>query len=105
MPVSLSGVMFGTIDPSGPFPFGLPAIKRELSSACVMPRGVWHSPQCPTARTRYSPRARPDVGALGGGFSRGANVAGHAGRNTDSNMGIVIFFGVLARRTGGTDRR
>src|SRR5687768_10289210 len=105
MPVSLSGVMFGTIDPSGPLPFGLPAMKRVLSSAWVMPRGVWHSPQCPTARTRYSPRARPDVGAVGGGFSRGANVASQAGRKTDSNIGTVIFFGVLARRTGGADRR
>src|SRR5580765_705857 len=105
MPVSVSGVILGTAEPSGPLPFGLPARKRLLSSACVMPRGVWHSPQWPTARTRYSPRARPDEGAVGGGVSRGAKAVSHAGRKTLSNIGIVIFFGEFARRTGGTDRR
>src|SRR2546425_13172563 len=103
MPVSRSGVILGTASPSGPV--GLPARKRELSVACVMVRGVWHSPQWLTARTRYSPRGRPAVGAVGGGVSRGANAASHAGRNTLSKSGTVIFFGVLGRFTGGTLRR
>src|SRR3989442_9914933 len=55
----------------------------------VMVRGVWHSPQWATARTRYSPLGTPAVGAAAGGVSRGANAASHAGRNTDSNSGTV----------------
>src|SRR5207342_2294187 len=86
-------------------PLGDPPRKRELSLACVTPRGVWHSPQCPTARTRYSPRATPEVGAVGGGVSRGAKAASQAGRNTLSNRGMVIFFGVFGRLTGGRVRR
>ena len=101
--MSLSGVMFGTGSPSGPF--GVPPRNRELSVAWVTPRGVWHSPQWPTARTRYSPRARPEVGAVGGGVSRGAKAASHVGRNTLSNSGTVIFFGSFARFTGGRLRR
>src|SRR5262245_43552233 len=97
--------MFGTSEPSGPLPLGLPARKRLLSSACVIPRGVWHSPQWPTARTRYSPRASPEVGAVAGGVSRGAKAASQAGRKTLSNIGPAIILGVLARRTGGRDRR
>src|SRR5262249_12821803 len=62
-------------------------------------------PQCPTARTRYSPRATPDTGAAGGGVSLAAKVMSQAGRNTLSNMGTVIFFGVFLRLTGGTERR
>src|SRR5262245_56566947 len=99
-PVSLSGVMLGTSEPSGPLPLGLPARNRELSVAMVMVRGVWHSPQWATARTRYSPRATPDAGALGGGVSRGAKAASQAGRNTLSNSGTVIFFVGVARLTG-----
>ena len=94
--------MLGTGSPSGPF--GDPPRNRELSVAWVTPRGVWHSPQCPTARTRYSPRARPEVGALAGGVSRGAKAASQAGRNTLSNSGMV-FFGWFARFTGGRLRR
>src|SRR6266566_1002978 len=90
-PVWGSGVMFGTSDFSGPC--GLPARKRELSVAYVIVRGVWHSPQCPTARTRYSPRAVPLVGAADGGVSRGANAASQAGKNTDSNIGTMMRFG------------
>ncbi len=66
---------------------------------------MWHSPQCPTARTRYSPRATPDTGAAGGGVSLAAKVTSQAGRKTLSNMGTVIFFGVFLRLTGGTERR
>src|SRR5437762_1202394 len=47
--------MLGTSESSGPF--GFPARNLELSVAMVMVRGVWHSPQWPTARTRYSPLA------------------------------------------------
>src|SRR5512136_675943 len=90
-PVSLSGVMFGTMEFSGPL--GFPARKRELSTAWVTPRGVWHSPQWPTARTRYSPRGKPEVGAVGGGVSLAAKAASHAGRKTDSKRGTLIFFG------------
>src|SRR5882724_8928817 len=68
-------------------------------------RGVWHSPQCPTARTRYSPRATPDTGAAAGGVSLAAKVTSQAGRKTLSNIGTVIFFGVFLRLTGGTERR
>src|SRR5437870_13865372 len=95
--------MFGTSESSGPL--GLPARKRELSVAIVMVRGVWHSPQWATARTRYSPRATPDVGANVGGVSLGANAASQAGRNTLSNTGTLIFFGGLARFTVGPVRR
>ena len=95
--------MFGTSESSGPL--GLPARKRELSVAMVMVRGVWHSPQCATARTRYSPRATPPVGAVGGGVSFGAKAASQAGRNTDSNIGTVICFGWFGRLTGGRVRR
>src|SRR5437660_6756650 len=95
--------MFGTSDSSGPL--GLPARKRVLSVAIVIVRGVWHSPQWATARTRYSPRATPEVGADVGGLSRGANAASHAGRNTLSNIGTEIFFGCFACLTGGTERR
>src|SRR5215813_12747434 len=105
-PVPLSGVRLAVACPSGPVFLELPARKRELSTAIVMDeRGVWHSPQWPTARTRYSPRAVPEVGAAGGGVSFAANVISHAGRNTLSNIGIVIFFGGVARLTGGTLRR
>src|SRR5713226_5757906 len=105
MPVSRSGVMLGTADPSGPLPFWLPAKKRLLSTDMVMVRGVWHSPQWPTARARYSPRATPEVGAVGGGISREAKVASHAGRNTLSNIGTVIFLAGAALFTAGTERR
>src|SRR5882724_7187784 len=91
--------MLGTSESSGPL--GLPARNRLLSVAIVMVRGVWHSPQWPTARTRYSPRATPVVGAFGGGVSRGANAASQAGRKTDSNSGTEIFFGWLGRVTAG----
>ena len=97
MPVSTSGVMFGIAWSSGPF--GFPARKRLLSVAIVSVRGVWHSPQWPTARTRYSPRGTPAVGAFGGGASRGAKAASQAGRNTDSNIGIS-FLGCFALVTG-----
>src|SRR5262245_28891505 len=93
--------MFGTSESSGPL--ALPARNRELSVAIVIVRGVWHSPQWPTARTRYSPRATPDAGAEGGGVSRGAKAASHAGRNTDSNKGTVIFLGGVFRLIGGSD--
>ena len=43
--------------------FWFPARNRVLSTAIVMVRGVWHSPQWATARVRYSPRATPDVAA------------------------------------------
>ena len=57
-------------------------VKRELSTAMVMAeRGVWHSPQCPTARTRYSPRATPETGAVTG---RPAGTA--AGNRISSGM-------------------
>src|SRR5437879_5468287 len=95
--------MLGTSESSGPF--GFPARNLELSVAMVMVRGVWHSPQWATARTRYSPRATPDVGADVGGVSFGANAASQAGRNTLSNIGTLIFFGWLARFTVGTVRR
>src|SRR6266851_9399897 len=92
--------------PSGPVLFELPASRRELSTAIVMAeRGVWHSPQWPTARTRYSPRGRPATGAAGGGVSLAAKVASQTGRKKLSNIGTTIFFGVLARCTGGTVRR
>src|SRR6266542_6778836 len=68
-------------------------------------RDVWHCPQCTTERTRYSPRATPETGAAGGGVSLVAKVMSQAGRNTLSNMGTVIFLGVLRRLTGGTLRR
>jgi len=80
--------MFGTSESSGPL--GLPAKKRELSVAIVIVRGVWHSPQWATARTRYSPRATPVDGTDVGGFSIGANAASHAGKNTLSNIGTEI---------------
>ena len=83
--------MFGTSESSGPL--GFPPRKRELSVAIVMVRGVWHSPQWPTARTRYSPRATPEVGTAAGGVSRGAKAESQAGRTTLSNIGTVIFFG------------
>src|ERR1700730_793600 len=106
MPVALSGVMLAVACPSGPVFLELPARKRVLSTAMVIAdRGVWHSPQCPTARTRYSPRAPPETGAAGGGVSLEAKVMSHAGRKTLSNIGMVIFFGVLGRFTGGTLRR
>ena len=70
-----------------------------------MVRGVWHSPQWATARTRYSPLGTPAVGAAAGGVSRGANAASQAGRNTDSNSGTVMRLGCLARLTGVTVRR
>src|SRR5215475_5967219 len=106
MPVDLSGVMLGAACPSGPVFFGLPARKRELSTAIVVsPRGVWHSPQWATARTRYSPRAAPVVGAAAGGVSRGEKAASHVGRNTDSKRGTVIFFAWFARGTGASVRR
>src|SRR6185436_9988362 len=95
--------MFGIAWSSGPL--GLPARNRLLSVAIVMVRGEWHSPQCPTARTRYSPRAVPLVGAFGGGVSFGAKAANQVGRNTDSNSGMVIFLGWLARLIGGVVRR
>src|SRR5204863_7020375 len=95
--------MLGTSESSGPF--GFPARNLELSVAMVMPRGVWHSPQWPTARTRYSPRATPDVGAAGGGDSRGANAASHAGRKTDSKRGTTLFLGGFGRLAGGKLRR
>src|SRR4029450_9899662 len=94
--------MFGISESSGPF--GGAARKGALSVAIVMVRGVWHSPQWATARTRYSPRAVPEVGTAVGGVSRGANAASQAGRSTLSNIGKV-FFGRLARFTGGTVRR
>ena len=72
-----------------------------MSLAIVIVRGVWHSPQWPTAFTRYSPRAGPTVGAFGGGVSRGAKAASQAGRKTDSNSGTAIFLGWLALFTGG----
>src|SRR5215510_8267825 len=103
MPVALSGVMLGTTEFSGPR--ALPARKRELSTAWVIPRGVWHSPQCETALTRYSPRATPDVGAVAGGVSRGENAASQVGRKTDSKSGTVIFLGLLVRLTGARVRR
>src|SRR5262249_11786397 len=68
-------------------------------------RGVWHSPQWPTARTRYSPRATPETGAADGGVSLEAKVMSHAGRNTLSNIGMVIFFAGVGLRAGGTLRR
>jgi hypothetical protein len=71
----------------------------------VIVRGVWHSPQWATARVRYSPRATPEVGAAAGGVSRAAKVASHAGGNTLSNIGTVIFLAGVARLTGGTERR
>src|SRR5437773_1306074 len=95
--------MLGTSESSGPF--GFPARNRELSVAMVMVRGVWHSPQWATARTRYSPRATPVVGAEVGAVSRGANAASHVGRNTLSKSGTVIFLGGVARFTGGSVRR
>src|SRR5437773_11795223 len=95
--------MLGTSESSGPF--GFPARNLELSVADVIVRGVWHSPQWPTARTRYSPRATPDFGAAGGGVSRGANAASHAGKNTLSNSGTVIRFGWFARLTAGSVRK
>jgi hypothetical protein len=70
----------------------------------VIVRGVWHSPQWATARTRYSPRAVPEVGTVVGGVSRGAKAVSHAGRSTLSNIGSV-FFGRFARFTAGTVRR
>src|SRR3989475_1639434 len=73
--------MWGTSESSGPF--GFPPRNLELSVAMVMVRGVWHSPQWPTARTRYSPRAVPDVGADVGGVSLGANAASQAGRSEE----------------------
>src|SRR2546428_12956499 len=94
--------MFGMAWSSGPF--GLPPRNRLLSVAIVIVRGVWHSPQWATARTRYSPRGTPAAGADGGGISRGANAASQAGRNTDSKSGTVIRLGWLARFTGGTGR-
>src|ERR1700675_529613 len=98
--------MLGVACPWGPVFFGLPARKRELSTAMVTAdRGVWHSPQWPTARTRYSPRATPAAGAAGGGVSVAANAMSQAGRNTLSNIGTVIFFVALGRLTGGTLRR
>src|SRR5437879_6124527 len=90
--------MLGTSESSGPL--GFPARNLELSVAMVMVRGVWHSPQWATARTRYSPRATPDVGADVGGVSLGANAASQAGRNTLSNIGTLIFFGWLGRGAG-----
>src|SRR5215471_10758641 len=68
-------------------------------------RGVWHSPQWPTARTRYSPRATPETGAADGGVSLEAKVMSHAGRNTLSNIGMVIFFAGVGLLAGGTLRR
>ena len=73
-----------------------------MSVAIVIVRGVWHSPQWATARTRYSPRGTPALGADAGGVSRGANAANHAGRNTDSKSGTVMRLGCFARFTGGT---
>jgi hypothetical protein len=97
--------MFGTAEPSGPFPFWLPARKRVLSTAIVMVRGVWHSPQWDTARARYSPRAAPEVAADLGGDSIAAKVASQAGRNTLSNIGTEIFLAGVGRLIGGTERR
>src|SRR2546430_11919772 len=99
MPVSGSGVMFGIAWSSGPF--GFPPRNRLLSVAIVIVRGVWHSPQWATARTRYSPRGTPALGADAGGVSRGAHAANHAGRNPDSKGGTVTRFGWVARLTGG----
>src|ERR1700754_4988578 len=97
--------MFGTAKPSGPLPFWFPARKRLLSTAIVMVRGVWHSPQWETAGVRYSPRATPDVAADLGGVSIAAKVASQAGRNTLSNIGPEIFLAGVWRLTGGTERR
>src|SRR5258706_15784377 len=97
MPVSRSGVMFGIAWSSGPL--FVPARKRLVSEAIVIVRGVWHSPQCPTAFTRYSPRPAPVVGAFGGGVSRGAKAASQAGRKTDSNSG-TSFLGWFCLLTG-----
>src|SRR5262245_18919436 len=95
--------MFGTSEFSGPF--GLPARNRLMSTALLSPRGVWHSPQWPTALTRYSPRGTPLVGAAGGGVSRGENAASQAGRNTLSNSGTVMRFGTFGLLTGEIVRR
>src|SRR5437879_12262543 len=84
-PVWGSGVMFGTSDFSGPC--GFPARKRELSVAYVIVRGVWHSPQCPTARTRYSPPAVPLGGAAGGGRPPGAHAARRARQGREPTIG------------------
>src|SRR4029077_7126605 len=46
-------VRFGTFLPSGPLP---PARKRLDFGPPRKLRGVWHSPQCPSAWTRYAPR-------------------------------------------------
>src|SRR6267143_1927877 len=100
MPVSESGVRFGIAWSSGPF--GFPPRNRLLSVAIVIVRGVWHSPQWATARTRYSPRGTPALGADAGRVSRGANAANHAGRNTDSKSGTEMRLGCFARFTGGT---
>src|SRR4029077_2334364 len=101
MPVSRSGVMLGTAEPSGPLPLGAPERYRLLSVAIVMVRGVGHSPPGGTARGGSAPRATPLVGAEGGGVSRGAKVASHAGRNTLSNIGTVIFLAGTGWVTGG----
>src|SRR5207247_10817774 len=81
---------------------GLPGRDGLWSVASVGARGGWHAPQRATARTRYSPRGTPAVGADDGGVSRGANAASHAGRNTDSKSGTAMRLGWLARFTGGT---
>jgi len=54
-----------------------------------MVRGVWHSPQWATARTRYSPRGTPAVGAVGGGVSCGAKAASQAGMVNNLNDGLA----------------
>src|SRR5215813_191605 len=101
MPVALSGVMFGAAWPSGPVFFPLPARNRVLSKAMVsVERGAWHSPQCPVARTRYSPGATPEAGADGDAVTSHAHVEIPTGRKTLSNIRMVICFGVMARCTG-----
>ena len=77
------------------FPLSLVLLPPPSSAQApsVILRGVWHSPQWATARTRYSSRATPEVGTDAGAVSFGAKAASQAGRNTLSNIGTEIFFG------------
>ena len=49
-PVLMCGVMLGAVSPSGPS--AAPAIRSSRFNPPAQSRGVWHSAQCVTARTR-----------------------------------------------------
>ena len=96
----MSGVMFGTGSPSGPF--GVPPRNRVLSVAMRHARAACGTRRSGPPRAPGTPRApRPRSARVGGGVSRGAKAASQAGRNTLSNSGTRD----LLRRVGAVHRR